>query len=118
VFLLIGAIVIMNVMLAAVTERTREIGIRKSLGARRRDILMQFLVETSVMSTIGGAIGVTVAWLLAVVIEAATPVPMSVPILAVIIALAVSSVVGLCSGVYPATRASKLDPIEALRFEM
>jgi putative ABC transport system permease protein len=118
VFLLIGAIVIMNVMLAAVTERTREIGIRKSLGARRKDILMQFLVETSVMSTIGGAIGITVAWVLAVIIEASTPVPMAVPISAVIVALTVSSVVGLCSGVYPATRAARLDPIEALRFEM
>jgi putative ABC transport system permease protein len=118
VFLLIGAIVIMNVMLAAVTERTREIGIRKSLGARKKDILMQFLVETSVMSTIGGAIGITVAWLLAVIIEASTPVPMAVPISAVIVALSVSSFVGLCSGVYPATRAARLDPIEALRYEM
>jgi len=118
VFLVIGGIVIMNVMLAAVTERTREIGIRKSLGARRTDILMQFLVETVVMSAMGGAIGITVAWLLAIIIEHSTPVPMAVPFSAVIVALTVSTAVGVFFGVYPARRASRLDPIEALRFEV
>ncbi len=117
IFLVIGGIVIMNVMLATVTERTREIGIRKSLGAKRADILRQFLVETAVMTTMGGAIGVLVAWLLAVVIEHTTPVPMAVPVSAVITAIVISSAVGLFFGVYPAQRASKLDPIEALRFE-
>ncbi len=118
VFLFIGGVVIMNVMLASVTERTREVGIRKSLGARRRDILMQFLVESSVMSAFGGLLGVTVAWLLAIVVGSTTPIPMAVPILAVIIALGVSTAVGLFFGIYPAYKASKLDPIEALRFEI
>ncbi|MBI3485262.1 MAG: ABC transporter permease [Acidobacteria bacterium] len=117
VFLVIGGVVIMNVMLASVTERTREIGIRKSVGARRRDILMQFLVEASVMSGFGGAIRITVAWLIAVLVDSTTSVPMKVPLSAVIVALSVSTAVGLFFGIYPATKAAKLDPIEALRFE-
>ncbi len=117
IFLVIGGIVIMNVMLATVTERTREIGIRKSLGARRADILRQFLVESSVMAAMGGALGVLIAWGLAILIEHTTPVPMSVPASAVITSIAISTAVGLFFGVYPARRASKLDPIEALRFE-
>jgi len=104
-------------MLASVTERPREIGIRKSLGARRSDILMQFMVESTVMAMVGGAIGVAVACILAIIVRNATPVPMSVPILAVIGSIAISSAVGMFFGVYPARKASRLDPIEALRYE-
>ena len=117
IFLIIGGVVIMNVMLASVTERTREIGIRKSLGARRNDILMQFMVESTVMALVGGVIGVLLAWLLAVVVRNTTPVPMSVPIMAVAASIGISSAVGMFFGVYPARKAARLDPIEALRHE-
>jgi putative ABC transport system permease protein len=117
VFMVVGGVVIMNIMLAAVTERTHEIGIRKSVGARRQDILNQFLVESSMLAGIGGLIGVTFAWLVAVLVRTATPVPMAVPISAVLIGVTLSVAVGLFFGIYPAQRASKLDPIEALRVE-
>lgn len=117
VFMVVGGVVIMNIMLAAVTERTHEIGIRKSVGARRQDILNQFLVESSMLAGIGGLIGVTFAWLVAVLVRTVTPVPMAVPISAVLVGVTLSVAVGLFFGIYPAQRASKLDPIEALRVE-
>jgi putative ABC transport system permease protein len=117
VFLVIGGIVIMNVMLASVIERTREIGIRKSVGARYRDILMQFLVESSLLAGFGGAIGLGLAAGIAFVVDATTSVPMAVPLSAVALAIGVSTAVGLFFGIYPAHKAAQLDPIEALRFE-
>src|SRR5581483_3121097 len=117
VFMLIGGVVIMNVMLASVTERTREIGIRKSLGARSADILLQIMIESIVMSLMGGVTGLLIAWGLSLAIGAFTPVPMSVPVYAVILAIGISSAVGMFFGIYPARKAARLDPIEALRFE-
>jgi putative ABC transport system permease protein len=117
VFVVIGGVVIMNVMLASVTERTREIGMRKSVGATRTDILMQFLVESSVLSGVGGIFGLILAWLLSMLVESTTSVPMYIPLSAVLLALFVSTLVGLFFGIYPAQKASKLHPIEAMRQE-
>jgi putative ABC transport system permease protein len=117
VFMVVGGVVVMNIMLAVVTERTHEIGIRKSVGARRRDILNQFLVESSMLAAIGGVLGVMLAWIVAVLVRSLTPVPMSVPVSAVVMGVTLSAAVGLFFGIYPAQRAAKLDPIEALRME-
>ena len=114
VFMVVGGIVIMNIMLAVVTERTHEIGIRKSLGARRRDILNQYLVESSVLSGAGGFIGVVLAWLVAILVRSVTPVPMALPWSAILIGVGLSATVGLFFGIYPARRAARLDPIVAL----
>jgi putative ABC transport system permease protein len=115
--LVVGGIVIMNIMLVSVSERTKEIGIRKSIGARRSDIVKQFLAESTMLSLCGGAIGITIAYLLAKLVAVLTPVPTALPLMAVSFALFVSASVGLVSGVYPAWRAARLDPIEALRAE-
>jgi putative ABC transport system permease protein len=115
--LVVGGIVIMNIMLVTVTERTREIGIRKSLGARRKDILAQFLVESTTLSLIGGLIGLSVAYGISIILVKFTPIPAEMPLWAAVLAIGVSSGVGLIFGIYPAWKASKLDPIVALRSE-
>ncbi|HEY6181224.1 MAG TPA: ABC transporter permease [Terriglobales bacterium] len=116
--LVVGGIVIMNIMLVAVTERTREIGIRKALGARRHDVRLQFLIESGTVALVGGFFGVVGGIVLAKTVTLIIGMPSSVPLWAVIAALIVSSSVGLFFGVYPASRAAKLDPITALRFEL
>jgi putative ABC transport system permease protein len=115
--IVVGGIVIMNIMLMSVNERTREIGIRKSLGATRGDIERQFLVEAVVLSAIGGLLGVAGGWLLAWLVSAATPLPARVTAWSVVAALALGAGTGIVFGVYPATRAARLDPITALRAE-
>ena len=112
--LVVGGIVIMNIMLVSVTERTKEIGIRKSLGARRSDILKQFMVEAVTLSAIGGATGVLLAWGIGRIITA-TFFPTYLSIAAVITAVSVSGIIGVLSGIFPAWKAARLDPIEALR---
>jgi putative ABC transport system permease protein len=115
VFLVVGGIVIMNIMLASVTERTREIGLRRSLGARKKHIVLQFVTESAVLAATGGLIGIILAYLVVAAARAATSIPMKTPMNAVILSLSVSTAVGLFFGIYPAMRAAKLDPIEALR---
>jgi len=115
--LVVGALVIMNIMLVAVSERTREIGVRKALGARRRDIIAQFLVEAATLSVIGAAIGAGLGVGLAHLIAAVTPLPASVAPWSLVFALLVGAGVGIVAGIYPASRASRLDPIAALRQE-
>jgi putative ABC transport system permease protein len=115
VFLVVGGIVIMNIMLASVTERTREIGIRRSLGARRKHIMLQFMTESAVLAAVGGIIGILLAYGIVALGRSATSIPMQTPLSAVILSLSVSTGVGLFFGIYPAMRAAKLDPIEALR---
>ncbi len=117
VFMIVGGIVIMNIMLAVVSERTHEIGIRKSLGARRSDILNQYLVESAVLACAGGLIGVALAWVIAVAVRTFTSVPMALPWSSVTIGVGLSAAVGLFFGIYPARQAARLDPIEALRVE-
>ena len=117
VFLVVGGIVIMNIMLASVTERTREIGLRRSLGARKQHILLQFLTESAVLAATGGVIGLVSAYAVVFLVKAIFSFPMETPLIAVLLSLCLSTAVGLFFGIFPAMRAAKLDPIEALRSE-
>jgi len=115
--LVVGGIVIMNIMLVSVTERTREIGVRKALGARRRNILWQFLVEAVTLASVGGIVGVALGALIAKILSLATPLPSAVEGWSVAASLAVASSVGIFFGIFPAMKAARLNPIEALRYE-
>jgi putative ABC transport system permease protein len=115
--LVVGGIVIMNIMLMVVTERTREIGLRKALGARRTDIMSQVLTESVTLSTFGGIVGVTLGFMVARVIATVTPLPARLEVWSVVLGIGITAAVGLFFGAYPASRAARLDPIEALRRE-
>ncbi len=115
--LVVGGIVIMNIMLMVVTERTREIGLRKALGARKRDIVWQILTESITLSTFGGMVGTAIGFLIAMIIAAVSPLPASVEPWSIVLGIGITAVVGLFFGMYPAMRAAALDPIEALRRE-
>jgi len=115
--LVVGGIVIMNIMLMVVSERTREIGLRKALGARRRDIIWQILTESVVLSTFGGMVGTALGFILALTISKLSPLPASVQMWSVAMGLGITAIVGLFFGMYPAMQAASLDPIEALRRE-
>jgi len=115
--LLVGGVGVVAIMMISVTERTREIGVRKALGATRREILFQFLVEASTLTLMGGAIGLAVGALISLLISSLTPIPAEVPMWSVVAALVASAVTGVFFGMYPATKASRLDPVDALRYE-
>jgi putative ABC transport system permease protein len=115
--LLVGSIGVMNIMLVSVTERTREIGVRKAIGAKRKIILFQFLNESIFLSLIGGSLGILLGFLGALLVTTSFDMPFAFPVWAVVSSFLVTSIVGLFAGIYPAAKASKLDPIEALRYE-
>jgi putative ABC transport system permease protein len=116
--LVVGGVVIMNIMLVSVTERTREIGVRKALGAKQRDVLLQFLIESASLALIGGALGVLGGVLVGKLITLVVGFPTAVPLWAIFLGLLLATAVGIFFGVYPASKAAKLDPVQALRAEM
>ncbi len=114
---MVGGIGIMNIMLVSVTERTREIGIRKAIGGKYKDIMTQFIIESTIIAGIGGIIGTLFGILVSTIIAVVLKMPPSISVSTIIIAFVFSSIVGLFFGIYPANKAAKLDPIEALRYE-
>ena len=115
--LMVGGIGVVAIMMISVTERTREIGVRKALGATKREVLWQFLVEASTLTLVGGIVGMVVGWGIAILLHSFTPVPAYVPLGSIILALTAAAFTGVLFGIYPATKAARLDPVEALRYE-
>ena len=115
--LMVGGVGVVAIMMISVTERTREIGVRKALGATRGEIMFQFLVEAATLTLVGGACGMVLGALIAWGIRAATPLPAAIPLWSVVLAVFASTVTGVFFGLYPASKASRLDPVEALRYE-
>jgi putative ABC transport system permease protein len=115
--LMVGGVGVVAIMMISVTERTREIGVRKALGAKRREILWQFLVEAATLTLVGGAIGMLLGGGISWIVNVATPLPARVPLMSVVAALGMSILTGVAFGLYPAARAARLDPVEALRYE-
>jgi len=115
--LMVGGIGVVAIMMISVTERTREIGVRKALGATRREVMWQFLVEAATLTLVGGFVGMVFGWLIAILLHSFTPVPAYVPIGSIVVALTAAAVTGLLFGIYPASKAARLDPVEALRYE-
>ena len=115
--LIVGGIGVVAIMMISVTERTREIGVRKALGALRREIMWQFLVEAATLTLVGGFVGMIAGWGIAILLHAFTPVPAYVPLASIVVALLAAAFTGLLFGIYPASKAARLDPVEALRYE-
>jgi putative ABC transport system permease protein len=115
--LMVGGVGVVAIMMISVTERTREIGVRKALGATRREIMFQFLVEAATLTLVGGMAGMVLGGMISLGVNKFTPIPALVPLWSVVLAVVASTITGICFGLYPASKASKLDPVEALRYE-